>query len=176
MQEPQGASSNGSMPSVAPTGLSLPSRQRVRPSSSQRGCPSTGLSFLESTGGLSFNGSIPSVAPTGRPARRLTARFDRATRSALGPALHEDLGAAASATLERRAGTSESNARAASQLRQDLAPPARRPRAPARQQRGVAGPAQRVHALKRASPGSVVVVGDSCKTNPRQASQYLGKY
>lgn len=46
----------------------------------------------------------------------------------------------------------------------------------ARQQRGVAGPAQRVHALKRASPGSVVVVGDSCKTNPRQASQYLGKY
>ena len=93
-----------------------------------------------------------------------------------GVAHRENLSAAASATLERRAGTSESNARAASQLRQDLAPPARRPRAPARQQRGVAGPAQRVHALKRASPGSVVVVGDSCKTNPRQASQYLGKY
>ena len=68
----------------------------------------------------------------------------------------------------------------ASQLRQDLAPPARRPRAPARQQCGVAGPAQaHVHALKRACPGSRGGGGGWQLRKISSAGfpvKYLGKY
>ena len=150
---------NGSIPPVAPTGSS----------------------FVESTG-LSFNGSIlPRV--NGWFILQRVYPFRRANGSSSAPA---DGALRSRHEVGTRAGTPRGprcrrlrHARAESRherIQRASGVAAAPGPSPARQQRGVAGPAQRVHALKRASPGSVVVVGDSCKTNPRQASQYLGKY
>ena len=68
----------------------------------------------------------------------------------------------------------ENVARAASQLSHELAPPARRPRAPARKQRGVAELCC-AH-LSDVQVWVVVVVGGSSEQFRRQASQNLGKY
>ena len=72
----------------------------------------------------------------------------------------------------------ENVARAASQLSHELAPPARRPRAPARKQRGVAELccAHLNDVQVRVVVVVVVVVGDSSEKFRRQASQNLGKY
>ena len=110
-------------------------------------------------------------------------------RASIAPRAHSGaaalLSAAASTMLEARAEHRpgvrqlEHVARAASQLRHDLAPPARRPRAPARQQRGAARAQVRIAFVHRLEVQVwctlVVVVGDSSKKNRRQASQNLGK-
>ena len=94
---------------------------------------------------------------SGSARRLVTTRFDRAMRSALEPALHEDLGAAASTTLERSTGTGSHGAKPTRERRRSCATTSRRRRrlrAPARQQRGLARPAQaRAHSNARC-PGS----------------------
>ena len=121
----------------------------------------------------------PASSPT-----RLRALADGALRSRHEPSGEAALLSAAASTMlearaEHRPGVRqlENVARAASQLSLELAPPARRPRAPARKQRGVAELCC-AH-LSDVQVWVVVggwVVGGRSKKFRRQASQYLGKY
>ena len=124
----------------------------------------------------------PASSPT-----RLSALADGALRSPHEPSgAVALLSAAASTMLEARAEHRprvrqlENVARAALQLSHELAPPARRPRAPARQQRGAAPAQVRIAFVHRLDVEVwctlVVVVGGRSKKFRRQASQNLGKY
>ena len=119
----------------------------------------------------------PASSPT-----RLSALADGALRSHHEPSGAAALLSAAASTIlearaEHRPGVRqlENVARAASQLSHELAPPARRPRAPARKQRGVAELCC-AHLSDVQLRVVVVVVGGRSKKIRRQASQNLGKY
>ena len=121
----------------------------------------------------------PASSPT-----RLSALADGALRSHHEPSGAAALLSAAASTMlearaEHRPGVRqlENVARAASQLSHELAPPARRPRAPARKQRGVAEVCcAHLNDVQLRVVGGWVVVGGSSKKIRRQASQNLGKY
>ena len=102
----------------------------------------------------------------------------------LEPALHEDLGAAASTTLERSAGTGSHGAKPTRERRRSCATTSRRRRAGCARLRASSaasrGPRWRVHALKRHVQVRWWwwwwVVGDKSAKFSQQASQNLGKY
>ena len=99
----------------------------------------------------------PTSKLSGASAPRLMARFDIASSSA-GPQCHR----LRHVRAERRYGVTrhEDNARAALQLRLDVAPPVSQPRTPLRQQRNLEERAQVRGTLKQVM-SSLVVVGDS---------------
>ena len=99
---------------------------------------------------------------SGSARRLVTTRFDRAMRSALEPALHEDLGAAASTTLERSADTGSHGAKPTRERRRSCATTSRRRRAGCARLRASSaasrGPRRRVHTQTRDVQVLVVVV------------------